>query len=89
MTCPACRKVWALCQCTQFCRECGCVTNHTTRLHEQAARQTCDRCGGDLPDGEPDQMTCTPCLDALRAEDEEPFDGPIWPERHTLWFGPP
>ncbi len=64
MTCPACRKVWALCQCTQFCAECGTLSNHTTRQHEQASRQTCDHCGGDLVEWDPDTFTCTACLDA-------------------------
>jgi hypothetical protein len=34
--CPACLKPWVRCRCAQWCRECGCVTNHTTQQHLEA-----------------------------------------------------
>ena len=60
MTCPSCRKVWASCQCSQFCKACGGLSNHTTRMHLEATRRTCDHCGAALED--PQAFTCAICL---------------------------
>lgn len=36
MTCPACLRPRAECDCSRWCAECGCVSNHTTRQHQDA-----------------------------------------------------
>lgn len=35
--CSACGRSALNCRCAQWCEECGCRTNHTTRQHEEAA----------------------------------------------------
>ena len=33
--CPSCKKPFFHCRCSRYCAECGGLTNHTTRQHQE------------------------------------------------------
>lgn len=58
----------------QWCRECGCVTNHTTKQHEEAATPRCVDCDADLTQftDDPEARICPAC-----ASDEVEYRGEV------------
>lgn len=50
--CSECNRLW--------CGECGCVTNHTTEQHEEAA-YSCQECGEPVENDDPEARLCTAC----------------------------
>ena len=52
--CSECNRLW--------CGHCGCVTNHTTKQHDDAMHPMCAGCGEPIKDNDdPEARYCAPC----------------------------
>lgn len=50
------------CRCSKWCSECGGMTNHTTKRHEEAMLPECVSCGERIRDNDdPEARYCAPC----------------------------
>lgn len=68
--CPSCYGgpggFYEECRCNKMCRECGGMTNHTTRQHRdmEAEQMKCHECGvNDKMDDDPDTRVCRACYE--------------------------